>query len=99
MNSSSPALRSLAQLADAIDAELRAYPYPITACDVVFKLLAEQRGHCRVALIGLAGTDGLDHRDALEALTALLATPLVLSVAERSALQVLADELAIGETV
>lgn len=99
MSSSLPARRMLQDLTLSLEAELRGYPYPITACDVAFKLLAEQRGHCRVALKGLDGVDGLDERDAREALDALLTTPLPLPQADRAALQVFADALPIGETV
>ena len=73
----------------AIDRELRAYPYPITACDTAFKLLAEQRDHCRVALGGLKGQDGLTVRDTSEALSALLATPLRLAAGQRASLEAL----------
>ena len=77
----------IANLKAEIEAELRAYPYPITACDVAFKLLAEQREHCRVALLGLAGRDGLTAADAADALAQLLSTPLAVNDADRAALQ------------
>lgn len=80
---------ALIRLKAEIDQELRAYPYPITACDVAFKLLAEQREHCRVALLGLAGRDGLTAADAADAVAQLLATPLAVADHERADLQAL----------
>lgn len=89
----------IGRLKDTLDLELRAYPYPITACDVAFKLYAEQRGLTRVVLAGFAGEDGLTVHDAYDALAALLATPLALGSAEVSRLRSLADALADGGTV
>ncbi len=85
------------RLKAAIDHELRAYPYPITACDVAFKLLTEQREQCRVALSGLAVRDGLTAADAGVAMAALLATPLPVKPDERTALQALARAISIGQ--
>ncbi|MFM9939869.1 MAG: hypothetical protein ACKVP7_10280 [Hyphomicrobiaceae bacterium] len=89
----------IARLKAKIEQELRAYPYPITACDVAFKLLAEQRELCRVALLGLAARDGLSLADAGEAIAALLATPLAVEPHEQHALQALARTISIGSAV
>lgn len=90
---SSAARGLIMTLKAGIDGELRAYPYPITACDVAFKLLAEQREQCRIALAGLDGHDGLDADDAGMAIAALLATPLAIEPEQRAVLEALAQAL------